>query len=150
MNAEKFDSSLKHFNFKGWTADQILEKYEKGELSLFELNEYYEEHFNQDVPHNAPPNKFVDIRQSYYDKGIDYFDNIDLDFENYEILGVEEKVEFTINGKDFIGYIDLLVKDKKTNEIIIIDHKSASLKILKNGAKLLVIFFIVYYNLSRN
>ena len=53
--------------------------------------------------------------------------------ENYEILGVEEKVEFTINGKDFIGYIDLLVKDKKTNEIIIIDHKSASLKILKNG-----------------
>ena len=28
MNAEKFDSSLKHFNFKGWTADQILEKYE--------------------------------------------------------------------------------------------------------------------------
>ena len=69
----------------------------------------------------------------YYDKGIDYFDNIDLDLENYEILGVEEKVEFTINGKDFIGYIDLLVKDKKTNEIIIIDHKSASLKILKNG-----------------
>lgn len=28
MNAEYFDSSLKHFNFKGWTADQILEKYE--------------------------------------------------------------------------------------------------------------------------
>lgn len=28
MNVEKFDSSLKHFNFKGWTADQILEKYE--------------------------------------------------------------------------------------------------------------------------
>ena len=28
MNTEYFDSSLKHFNFKGWTADQILEKYE--------------------------------------------------------------------------------------------------------------------------
>ena len=28
MNTDYFDSSLKHFNFKGWTADQILEKYE--------------------------------------------------------------------------------------------------------------------------
>ena len=32
-----------------------------------------------------------------------------------------------------MGYIDLLVKDKNTGEIIIIDHKSASIKILKSG-----------------
>lgn len=112
----------------------ILEKYAKGELSLFELNQYYEEHFNDDVPHDAPPNKYVDIRQSYYDKGVDYLDNIDLDLDKYEILGVEKEVHFEIEGKDFVGYIDLLVKDRETGEIIIVDHKSASLKILKNGS----------------
>lgn len=121
------------FGEYGSLIHKILEKYEKGELSLFELNEYYEEHFNKDVPHDAPPNKYVNIRQSYYDKGIDYFNNIDLDLEKYEVLGVELKVEFKINGKDFVGYIDLLVRDKENGEIIIIDHKSASIKILKNG-----------------
>lgn len=121
------------FGEYGSLIHKILEKYEKGELSLFELNEYYEEHFDEDIPHDAPPNKFVNIRQSYYDKGIGYLDNINLDLEKYEVLGVEKKVEFKINDKDFIGYIDLLVKDKETGEIIIIDHKSASIKILKNG-----------------
>ena len=117
----------------GSLVHKILEKYEKNELSLFDLNSYYEEHFNTDVPHDAPPNKYVDIRQSYYDKGLEYLNNIDLDLERYEILGVEKKVEFKINDKDFVGYIDLLVRDKDTGEIIIIDHKSASIKILKNG-----------------
>ncbi len=112
----------------------ILEKYAKGELSLFDLNQYYEKHFNESIPHDAPPNKYVDIRQSYYDKGIEYLNNIDLYLDKYEILGVEKEVNFKIGDKDFVGYIDLLARDKETNEIIIIDHKSASIKILKNGS----------------
>lgn len=112
---------------------KILEKYAKGELSLFELNQYYEENFNDKIPHDFPPNKYVDIRQSYYDKGIEYLNNIDLCLDQYEILGVEKEVKFKIGDKDFVGYIDLLVRDKDTSEIIIIDHKSKSLKLLKNG-----------------
>ena len=121
------------FGEYGSLIHKILEKYAKNELSLFELNNYYEEHFDECVPHDAPPNRFSDIRQSYYDKGIEYLNNINLDLEKYEILGVEKEIHFKINDKDFVGYIDLLVKDKKTEEIIIIDHKSASIKILKNG-----------------
>lgn len=121
------------FSEYGSLLHSILEKYAKGELSLFELNQYYEENFNEAIPHDAPPNNYVDLRQSYYDKGLDYLDNIDLDFDSYEILGVEKKIEFELFGKKFIGFIDLLVKDKSTGEIIIIDHKSASIKIFKNG-----------------
>jgi len=50
------------------------------------------------------------------------------------MIGVEKEIHFTIEDKDFVGYIDLLVKDKETDEIIIIDHKSESIKILKNGS----------------
>lgn len=121
------------FGEYGSLIHKILEKYEKGELSLFELNDYYEEHFSESVPHDAPPNKYVDIKQSYYEKGLDYLNNIDLDLDKYEILGVEKEVRFQISGKDFIGYIDLLLKEKETGKIIILDHKSASIKILKNG-----------------
>ena len=121
------------FGEYGSLIHKILEKYENGELSLFELNDYYEEHFSDGVPHDAPPNKYVDIKQSYYEKGLDYFNNIDLDLDKYEVLGVEKEVRFQIAGKDFVGYIDLLLKEKETGKIIILDHKSASIKILKNG-----------------
>ena len=121
------------FGEYGSLIHKILEKYEKGELSLFELNDYYEEHFSESVPHDAPPNKYVDIKQSYYEKGLDYFNNIDLDLDKYEVLGVEKEVRFQIAGKNFVGYIDLLLKEKETGKIIILDHKSASIKILKNG-----------------
>ena len=126
-------SEQNFFSEYGSLIHSVLEKYAKGELSLFELNQYHEEHFNEIIPHDAPPNKYIDIRQSYFDKGIDYLDNIDLDFSKYEILGVEKKVKFELFGKKFIGFIDLLVRDKDSGEIIIIDHKSASIKILKNG-----------------
>ena len=131
MDCNKSENGF--FGEYGSLIHKILEKYEKGELSLFELNDYYEEHFSESVPHDAPPNKYVDIKQSYYEKGLDYFNNIDLDLDKYEVLGVEKEVRFQIAGKDFVGYIDLLLKEKETGKIIILDHKSASIKILKNG-----------------
>lgn len=117
----------------GGCCHKVLEKYERGEISLFEISQEYEKLFSEMVVHDAPPNKYTDIKQSYFDKGLDYFDNIDLDLENYEILGVEKEVKFQIANKDFIGYIDLLLKEKSTGKIIILDHKSASIKFLKNG-----------------
>ena len=115
----------------GGCCHKVLEKYEKGEISLFEISQEYEKLFSEMVVHDAPPNKYTDIKQSYFDKGLDYFDNIDLDLENYEILGVEKEVKFQIANKDFIGYIDLLLKEKSKGKIIILDNKSASIKILK-------------------
>lgn len=111
----------------------ILEKYEKGELSLFEISQYYEEHFNEIVYCDAPPNMYTDIRQSYYDKGLDYLDHIDLLLDEYDILGVEKEVRFKIGEYDAVGYIDLLLQHKETGAITILDHKSGSIKILKNG-----------------
>ena len=117
----------------GGCCHKVLEKYEKGEISLFEISSEYEKLFSDMVVHDAPPNKYVDIKQSYFNKGMDYFDNIDLDLEKFEILGVEKEVRFKIADKDFVGYIDLLLKEKDSGKIIILDHKSASIKFLKNG-----------------
>ena len=112
---------------------KLLEDYANGKIDIFEISQLYEDGFNEAVVHDAPPNKYVDIRQSYFDKGLDYFNNLDFDLDQYEILGVEKKVQFTIGDKEFVGFIDLLLKEKSTGKIIILDHKSASIKFLKNG-----------------
>lgn len=112
---------------------EILEKYAKGELSLFDLCDYYEQHYFENITTKAPYNKYSDIGESYFNKGMEYYENIDLDLDQYNILGVEKEIEFKIGEYTIIGYIDLLLQHKETNDITILDHKSATIKILKSG-----------------
>ena len=121
------------FGQYGSFCHKILEKYAKGELSIFEVSAFYEDHFAEEVKEPFPPNKYADIGQGYYDKGLDYFDNMDLDLDKYEILGVEKEIRFKVGEYDIIGFIDLLLRDKADGSVAILDHKSASIKILKSG-----------------
>ena len=59
-----------------------------------------------------------------------------LDKNRYEIVGVEMKLEFYLCEYKFIGYADLVVRNKKTGEIILIDHKQAPHFLKKDGTPL--------------
>lgn len=122
------------FTEVGLLMHDILEKYAKNELTVFDVSTYFEEHFAEWVQHAFPPGK-VDLRQKYYDDCLEYLDNINLPllFKDYEILGVEKEVKFKVGKYDFIGYIDLLLRGRNTGDIMILDHKSANLKFKKNG-----------------
>lgn len=121
------------FGAFGSFCHSILEKYAKGELSVFDISQYYMNNFATEVPYDAPPNKYTDIKADYYEKGLDYFDNIDLPIDDYEIVGVEHEVDFDIEGYPFIGFIDLLLKDRQDGKLILIDHKSSTIRKLKNN-----------------
>ena len=111
----------------------ILEKYFKNELGVFDLAMYYEDHYSENVTMDFPPNKYVDLAQKYYDQGLNYFENFSWDLDGFEILGVEKEIRFKYQGYDFVGFIDLLLRDKSDDKLIILDHKSTVLKKLKNG-----------------
>lgn len=117
----------------GSLCHSLLEGYSKGEIDAFDLASEYERRFDEEVVDDFPPNKYVDMRESYFYKGLDYFESFSgiLDGD-YEVIGVEQKVDFEIDGKKFIGYVDLLVRDHE-GKIICCDHKSANLKFKKNG-----------------
>ena len=117
----------------GGFAHSVLEKYAKGDLDIWDVSPYFEEHFAEEVPYDAPPNKYKDLKQDWYDKVLDYFDNIDLPIDQYKIAGVEKQVDFDIGGYPFIGFIDLLLQDPTDGKFILCDHKSSSIKILKSG-----------------
>ena len=108
----------------------ILRRYAKGELEVYELSSVYKKEYFDTINHPAPPNKFVDLNKTYYNAGLDYLNNFD-GFEGYEILDVEKEFIFDLEGLKIKGFIDLLAKDKNNN-ITIIDHKSSDPKSAKS------------------
>lgn len=114
------------FSDYGLFNHSIFEKYDKGELQLFELLQYYENNFYEEVKSVAPPNRYVDLSESYFNKAYDYWEN----FEGHddETIGVEVRTEFKLNIRNkertFVGYIDRLSKDDKG--YIVTDYKSRS------------------------
>lgn len=113
------------FSQYGTFAHSVFEKYNKGELEIYELASYYNDNYYSNVTEEAPPNKYVDLNESYFNKGYDYFVNIK-DNPDEEIIGAEVKFEFTIDVMDkprkFIGYIDKVSRDK--NGFVVTDYKS--------------------------
>lgn len=74
------------------------------------------------------------IKMNAYEKCMDFLCVLDLsELERYNILGVELEIKLNIDGYDYIGYIDLLIEDKVTGDIIIIDHKSSEYPLKRNG-----------------
>lgn len=128
---DEIDSAFGQF---GGFCHKILEKFIKGELDIFDISEYYEENYSDYVTVDFPKNNYVDLNQQYYEAGKEYFDNIDLGLEDYEVLGVEKEYRFKIDDThEMQGFIDLLLRNKETGEITILDHKSSKLKFKKDG-----------------
>lgn len=122
----------------------ILEKLYKGKLTVFDLVDYYDEHYQEKVVSDFP--QYIDP-DKYYETGRAYFENYEPITDKYDVIGVEKRVDISINGNRFVGVIDLLLKDKNTGEYVIYDHKSKSAfkskKELKRYARQLYLY--AYY-----
>ena len=121
---KKADKVQNAFAEWGTWGHYLLEKYYKGELELFELSEIYESGYDKNISLKFPDNAYVDLNETYRSAGKKYFDNFEDDFSDYEVIGVEQKIEVTIGKYRFVGYIDLILKDD--NGYYICDHKSKS------------------------
>lgn len=99
----------------------ILQMYFSGLLRKEDLSLFYVRHFEKNVRSGAPNRK---IYNNYFRQGFDYLDR--LSFPEREIVGVEDKVEFTFAGKPWTGFIDLESMDD--GKLIVTDHKSRALK----------------------
>lgn len=77
------------------------------------------------------------IMESTYEKCMDYFCEMkDIDEEKYEIIGVELKLNFKIGKYKFTGFADLVLRNKESGEVILVDHKQAGHFLKKDGTPL--------------
>lgn len=111
------------FSQYGLFNHEIFEKYANGDLKLWELPEYFSEHYDEKVTLQAPISR-INLNETYYDAGINYWSNFN-GFED-KTLNAEMEIKFPIHGdkKDyqFIGYIDRVAEDEYG--IILSDYKS--------------------------
>lgn len=118
----------------GSLGHSILEDYARGKLVEYELEDVYNERYIDYVIHDFPPTRGTPLSEKYYDSGVLYFSSFEGFPSNWEVIGAELEATFQINGYEFIGYIDLLVRDRDDNCLMVVDHKSKSG--FKNDAEL--------------
>ena len=114
---DKFYASFGSFMHK------LIEQYYNGELTKPEMLTTFLKDFKKEVRGFRPKDSTV---KKFIDGAVSYLSN----FEPfpYKMIAVEKKVEFEIDGKKFVGYIDFLGEDETDGELAIVDNKSRDLK----------------------
>lgn len=118
---KQYDKQPLFFASYGSFMHKIIEMYQLELLSKEELPLYYLRNFSDEVRGKAPK---PEIFKTYFDQGLDYLRNIEPRDPN--TVGVEQKVDFSIDDKPFTGIVDRVVVDE--NGLTITDNKSRTLK----------------------
>lgn len=127
---EQYLSENNFYAEAGIFVHEILAKVFSGEFTLEEAEQYFRDNFKENIKHK--------VKKSTMDNTFElcssYFSEVDLSWlKDYEILGVEMEVKFKISGYDFVGFIDLLLRDKRDGRIVVVDNKSSDYPFKKNG-----------------
>ena len=72
-----------------------------------------------------------------------YFQHFD-GFPEYEIVGVEKEFTSSLAGERFIGIIDLVLRNKETGKLMLVDHKSSSLSTFKRDKEAMYRQLLLY------
>ena len=115
------------FAEQGSLIHDLIDQWAKGHIKKENLVDEYIRRYPDEVvtswPRMLASKGYV---EKTYNQGLQYFQNFD-GFKGFDIVDTEEKFETDIEGRPFIGIIDMLLKDERTGELIILDHKSKSL-----------------------
>lgn len=116
----------------GLLCHSLLEEYALGKLSMFDLADEYKRRYPGAVVHNFPP-----FPKGYADKtyqqGLDYFNGFDgFNEDVYEIVSAEERFEIEVGGNTLVGISDLVLRDRNTGGLVVMDHKTKSVSSMKH------------------
>lgn len=110
------------FSDYGSFVHELIAAYYSGEKTAEQVHMEYLTGFNDHVLGRAPNSK---VFANYFVSGSQYLKSI-RPSEN-EVIAVEQKVETSVTGTPFVGYIDRIDRDKD-GALLVIDNKSRTLK----------------------
>ena len=119
---EKAPRENNAFSSYGTLIHELLQQCACGDLKREDLAELFEWSYEASIPEEFPPNKYVNLHDSYLQQGIDFFHNFE-GFDDLEILGVEDHFEIDMGDFALQGFIDLIYRDKN-GKLVCRDWKS--------------------------
>lgn len=108
----------------GLLVHEILEKYFKKEVEIWDLSSTFKLNFDLMV---KSPSGIPGLEEKYYQQGISFFDSFDVSRDLYDVMFLEEKINFDYEGYKFVAKPDLVLKEKTTNLVSLWDYKSSTL-----------------------
>lgn len=109
------------FSGFGSLMHKLLEQYYSGKASAAQLKLLYITSFQKEVPNTAPSQKMY---INYFKDGLRILDTLSV--PDFQFFAVEQRFDFLVFDKPFVGIVDLIAE--RNGKLVIIDHKSRALK----------------------
>lgn len=127
----KTDNAFGQF---GSLIHKCVEEYFKKNIEIWDLPSYYEKNFPIFVTTDFPTYP-KGMLENYYQSGLDFFNNFDFDLNKYDILMIEDFVNYELGNSKVVIKPDLVLREKESGKIILLDLKTAKLKTTKEESK---------------
>lgn len=126
---ENREAEQNFFAENGSVMHGIFEELLNGKYSLAEAPAVYQNRFELICNKTR-----LSTMDKTFEKCMDYLCSAKaFDVERYELLGVEQKLNFKIGKYAFIGVADCIIRDKEKGMVILVDHKSNDHFMKKDG-----------------
>lgn len=128
----------------GSLVHQILAGWARGEILADDLPGLWLARFDEAVTECFPP--FLEAkgyRQKLRDSVTAYFRSFD-GFSGFDVVGVEQSFSSFLAGEPFVGVIDLILREKQTDEFVLVDHKSSSLSSFRRSRQAMYRQLLLY------
>ena len=120
----------------GTLCHALLEEYALGELSVLDLADEYVRRYHGAVVHSFPPFPKGYAEKTYHE-GLQYFENFDgFNEDENEIVSAEERFEIRVGENTLVGISDLILRNRNTGALTVVDHKTKSVKSMKHDIDL--------------
>lgn len=108
----------------GTLCHSLLEEYGNGTLTAEMLVPEYKKRYPTEVIHQFPPVGKGNYGEKTYNEGLEYFSQFSGFGDEYDVVSTEEKFLIEVRGYKIAGISDLVLRNKETGKLIVVDHKT--------------------------
>jgi len=132
---ERVPQKSNAFAEQGTLIHELIDEWAKGNIPIDKLPEEYEKRYAEVVVSSFPRMLAAKgYASKAFNLGLTYFKHFQ-GFPGYEIIDTETSFTTDIDGRPFVGVVDMVMRDQLTDDLIVLDHKSKSLSTFKKNEK---------------